>query len=179
MFRQFFVGVLALTFVSVQANAATGNSLKAAFDELNYALTVEGNGNDVAFRNEQMKKFGAKVELMQKNEGLTDAQLVDFTVSQIKDAAAAKDLKNAYAMIKAGQLAPKQAVKLAVDTLSKTYNHGASWTGDEILYGGIIILVIVVALAGSNGGGSYSGGYYDYYDYNDYWYYDCYDYYYC
>lgn len=187
MFKQFFVGFLAFAFVSVQANAASNNSLKTAFDELNFALTVQGDSNNVTYRNEQMKKFSDKIEKIQKTEGVTDGQLVDFAVSQVKDAKVSKELQTAYSMIQVGSMPKTEARKLVLDTLSKSYSRGASWSADGLLLGGLVVLFIVVAIAaagsGSGSGASVGGGsvcYDDYVcdDYYDgwgyYWYSDCY-----
>lgn len=41
MFRKLFVFSMIIILVSFQVNAATHNNLKAAFDDLNHALTAE------------------------------------------------------------------------------------------------------------------------------------------
>ena len=65
MFKKFLVGFMAFAMVTVQANAVSNNSLKAAFDELNYSLSVDWDQTDRAFYNAQMEKFTAKVKELQ------------------------------------------------------------------------------------------------------------------
>lgn len=187
MFKKFFVGFLAFAFVSVQANAVSNNSLKTAFDELNYALSVEWNQTDRAFYDAQMGKFTEQVKALQA-QGLTNAELVEFATSNIKDANLAKEVKNAMTLVQINKLPANEARKMVMETISKTYNRGASWSSDGILYGALIVLIIVAVIAAAgSGGGSSSGGSngggttcydeyvcYDYYDsFGYYWYSDC------
>ena len=183
MFKKFFVGFLAFAFVAVQANAVSNNSLKTAFDELNYSLSVEWNQTDRAFYDAQMKKFSDKVAELQ-GQGLTNAELMAFATSNIKDAKLAREVQNAMTLVQINKLPANEARKLLLDTVSKNYSAGASWSGDGILYGALIVLLIVavVAAAGSGGGSSTGGGTgcydeyvcYDYYDsWGYYWYSDC------
>ena len=180
MFKKFFVTVLAFAMLSVQATAATNNSLKAAFDSLNYSLSVEWDQRDRAFYDAKMKEFTAKVQELQA-QGLTNAELADFALTQVRDQRMADELKGAFTTIQLNQMNQNDARKLVMETMSKSYNRGASWSSDTLLVGGIIVLVLVVALAAA--GGQVRGGagcYDDYvcYDYYDswgyYWYSDCY-----
>jgi hypothetical protein len=175
MFKKFFVGFLAFAFVSVQANAVSNNSLKTAFDELNYALSVEWNQTDRAFYDAQMGKFTEQVKALQA-QGLTNAELVEFATSNIKDANLAKEVKNAMTLVQINKLPANEARKMVMETISKTYNRGASWSSDGILYGALIVLILVavIAAAAAGGGSSSSGGGSTTTCYDEY---VCYDYY--
>lgn len=144
MFKKFFVSVIAFTILTVQANAATHNNLKAAFDDLNYALTVDWDQSDKAFYNAKMDNFAASIKEMQA-EGLTNQELVDFTLSQVKDQKLAQDLKTAFTMVVINKMSPTEAHAYITDVMSKSYSSGASWAGEVVL--GAIGLVIFVALA--------------------------------
>lgn len=181
MFKRFFVGFLAFAFISVQANAATNNSLKAAFDQLNYSLSVEWDQKDRAFYDAKMKEFTAQVAELQA-QGLTNAELSEFALTQVKDKTLAAELNTAFTMIQINKMNQSEARKLVLDTVSKSYNQGASWSSDAFLIGGLVVLVLAVALAAAGGsvrGGGGAGCYEDYvcYDYYDswgyYWYSDC------
>ena len=185
MFKKFFVSFLAFAFVSVQANAVSNNSLKKAFDELNYSLSVEWDQKDRAFYDAQMSKFTGQVQELQA-KGLTNAELMTFATANIKDAKLAKEVKNAMTLVQINKMSAKDARKLLLDTVGKNYSAGASWSNDGILYGALIVLLIVAVVAGagaggvSNGGNGGSGCFEDYvcYDYYDswgyFWYSDCY-----
>jgi hypothetical protein len=185
MFKKFLVSFLAFAFVTVQANAVSNNSLKTAFDELNYSLSVEWDQQDRAFYDAQMAKFTTQVQELQA-KGLSNAELMEFATSNIKDKNLAKEVQNAMTLVQINKLSASEARKMLLDTVGKNYSAGASWSSDGILYGALIVLLIVAAVAGAgagvstgNGGGG-SGCYdeyvcYDYYDsWGYFWYSDCY-----
>ncbi len=185
MFKKFISLMLVLSIFTVQAQAATNEGLKVAFNELNYALTTEWDQKDNAFYEAEMKKFAATVRDLQA-KGLTNAQLIDFAKSEIKDAKAAQDLETAMSMIQINKMSTGEASKYVLDTMKKSYSSGASWNGEVFIYlaVGVLIVAIAVALASGNVSTGYSGNscYYrdiyvcDTYCYDDYWYgYSCYD----
>lgn len=182
MFKQFFVGFLAFAFVTVQANAATNNSLKTAFDELNYSLSVEWDQKDQSFYAAQMKKFTDKVSELQA-QGMSNSELMEFATANIKDETLKTEVQNMMALVQINKLSAAEARKMMNDTFAKNYNRGASWSGDGVLYGALIVLILVAIIAGAAAGGTSSGGgrscydeyvCYDYYDsWGYYWYSDC------
>lgn len=185
MFKKLITLMMVLSIFTVHANAASNNSLKAAFDELNYALTVEWDQKDKDFYTEQMKSFSAVIRDLQ-SKGLTNAQLIDFVKSEVKNEKVAKDLETAFSMISINKLSSEDASKYMIETMKKSYSAGASWNGEVFLYLGIGVLLVAAAVAvggsSSGNGGGYGGGYCSntyvcdtncYYDY--YWGYTCYD----
>ncbi len=144
MFKKFFLLMVAFSILTVQANAATHNNLKAAFDDLNYSLSVEWDQSDKAFYNAKMDNFANTIKELQA-EGLTNQELVDFTLSQVKDQKLAQDLKTAFTMVVINKMSPSEAHAYITDVMSRSYSTGASWAGEVIL--GAIGLVIFVALA--------------------------------
>ena len=181
MIKKFFVTFMAFAFITVQANATTNNSLKAAFDSLNYSLSVEWDQKDRAFYDAKMREFTAQVTELQA-QGVTNAQLAEFALTQVKDQRLASELNTAFTMIQLNNLSQADARKMVLETVAKSQTRGASWSSDTLLIGGIIVLVLVVALAAAGGArtGGGAGCYEDYvcYDYYDswgyYWYSDCY-----
>jgi len=186
MFKKLIALMLVLSIFTVQAHASTNDGLKAAFDELNYSLTVEWDQKDKDFHATQMKKFTAAIRELQ-SKGLTNAQLVDFAKSQVKNAQVAKDLETALNMIQINKMSAAEANKYIIDTMKKSYSAGASWNGEVFIYlaVGVLIVALAVAIAGSSsssgGGHSSQNCYYDdvyvcdTYCYDDYYGYTCYD----
>ena len=186
MFKKLIALMLVLSIFTVQAHASTNDGLKAAFDELNYALTVEWDQKDKDFHADQMRKFTATIRDLQ-SKGLTNAQLVEFAKSQVKNAQVAKDLETALNMIQINKMSPSEANKYILDTMKKSYSAGASWNGEVFIYlaVGVLIVALAVALAGSSTGPGPTPNNNCYYDdvyvcdtycYDDYyWGYSCYD----
>lgn len=142
MCKKFFVSVIAFCLLTAQSFAVTNNGLKAAFDQLNYALTVEWDQTDRAFYNQQMEKFASAL----RDSGVSQKEIVEFAVSQVKDEKIARDLRTAFTMVKINQMGQKEAQNYVVETLNKSYAQGASWNGGAAI-GGILLVVIVVAVA--------------------------------
>lgn len=186
MFKKLIAMMLVLSVFTVQANASTHEGLKAAFNELNYSLTTEWDQKDKSFYEAKMKEFSATLRDLQA-KGLTNAQLLDFAKSEIKDAKAAKDLETAMTMVQVNKMSSAEASKYVLETMKKSYSAGASWNGEVFMYlaVGVLIVALAVALASGNVSASVSSGggscYYedvyvcDTYCYNDYYGYSCYD----
>lgn len=173
--------IMLFAFVTVQANAASLNSLKTAFDELNYSLGVEWDQKDKAFYAEATKTFQNKVQELQ-DAGLTNAELLAFAKSQLKDENLIKEVETTLNLVQINLLSQKEARKLMIDTLEKSYSQGASWSSaGGIILGSVLIAVILAAalaggpVYGGGGGGCYQEYVcYDYYDsWGWYWYTDC------
>jgi hypothetical protein len=187
MFKKLIALMMVLSIFTTQASASTNDGLKAAFDDLNFALTVEWDQKDKAFHETQMSKFTAQIRDLQA-KGLTNAQLVDFAKSEVKNAKVAKDLETALNMIQINKMSAGEANKYVLDTMKKSYSAGASFNGEVLVYVAVGVLVVALAIAiassssvtVSNGGGNncyYDDVYVcDQYCYYDSWsYYTCYD----
>jgi len=183
VFKKFISMMMVLSIFTVHANAASQNSLKTVFDELNYSLSVEWDQKDKDFYTAQMKKFSSELRELQA-KGLTNAQLIEFVKSEVKNEKVARDLETAFNMISITKMSSEEASNYMVETMKKSYSAGASWNGEVFLYLGIGVLLVAAAIAVggnvsvSNGGGYYCSDYYVcdsvcYYDY--YWGYTCYD----
>jgi hypothetical protein len=182
MFKKILVILMSLAIVNAQAQVSNKSTLKAAFDELNYSLSVEWDQKDKVFYNSQMEKFTKEVKSLQ-SEGLSNAELVDFAKSQVKDARVAKELDTVYTMVTLNKMNPDEARNFALETVSKSYSQGANFSsGAGLLIGSILLVAIVAAvIAGGGNVNVNTGGCYDQYvcqDYYDWWgyylYTDCY-----
>lgn len=172
MFKKFITMMMVIAIFTVSAQATTQNGLKAAFDEMNYALTVEWDQQDKNFYEAQLKQFTATVRELQK-AGLTNAQMISFAKSQVKDAKVAKDLETAFSMITINKMSSEEASKYMMDSMKRAYSNGASWNGDVLLYlaVGLLVVALAVGLSGSSSGGT-GGSTGGYYCYDDCYYYD-------
>jgi hypothetical protein len=144
MFQKVFVLTMILIFTVVQVNAATHNNLKTAFDQLNYSLTVEWDQTDRAFYQQQMENFAHEIKALQA-EGLSNQELLDFTLAQIKDDRLARDLRTAFTMVIVNKMSSEEAHRYVTDIMNQSYSQGASWVGEAV--GGVLIVVVFVALA--------------------------------
>jgi Skp family chaperone for outer membrane proteins len=175
VFKKLLTLMMVVSIFTVQAQASTQNGLKAAFDEMNYSLTVEWDQKDNAVYEAQLKKFTGVVRDLQK-QGLTNSQMIAFAKSEVKDAKVAKDLETAFSMITINKMSSEDASKYMMDSMKRSYSSGAAWNGDVLTYlaVGLLIVALAVGVAKGNvavvaGNGGYGSSCYDdcyYYDYS-------------
>lgn len=144
MLKKLFAFSLITCLFVVQAHATTHNGLKAAFDDLNYALSVEWDQQDRSFYDAQMEKFKSTLSSLQ-GQGLSNQELVDFTLSQVKNEKLAKDLETAFTMISINKMSQSEAQRYVTEVMNRSYNQGASWNGGAVV--GVLVAVILVAVA--------------------------------
>lgn len=151
MLRKLTLTMLSFILLSVQVNAGTHNSLAQAIEELNYSLSVEWDQKDQSFYESKMKNFSDTVAELQA-QGLTNQQLVDQVLSQIKDKNLAQDARTTLNMIQINQMNATEAHKAISGLLNKSYSRGASWNGDAadalitLAFLGVVALAIVYGL---------------------------------
>ena len=142
MCKKFMFSLIAFCLLTVQSFAVTNNGLKDAFDGLNYSLSVEWDQTDRAFYNKQMEKFATAL----RSANVSNQELVEFTVSQVKDEKLANDLRTAFTMVQINKMDQKEAQKYVLDVMNKSYSQGASWNGGAVI-GGAIVVILIVAVA--------------------------------
>ena len=174
LFKKISATIILMLSFSTFATAPLNHveSLKSAYDKLNFSLQVEWDQKDKVFYNLKVDSFKKEVEKLQKS-GLTNEELIEFVKRNIKDKNIAQDIDNLFNTIKASKMTKVEARKFALDYVGKNYAQGASWRGSAsstILLAALIVAIAILAAASSD---------YDYdYDYDcDYW--DCYDEYVC
>lgn len=155
MFKQFISSMMVAAILTVNASASTTatEGLKEAFNELNYALTVEWNQTDKSFHEEQMQKFSSAIRDLQK-QGLTKVQMVEFMKSEIQDEKVAKEVEETLNMIALTKMSTAEASKLMVSTMKHSFGQGASFNGEAVLHVAVGILLIGMAVAVASGNAS-------------------------
>jgi hypothetical protein len=161
VFRKLITLMMVVAIFAAHGHASTHNGLKAAFDEMNFALMVDWDQQDKSFYEAQLRKFSATVRELQKS-GLTNKQMIDFAKSQVKDARVARDLETAFSMITINKMSSEEASKYMIDSMKRAYSNGASWNGNVLVYLAVGLLIVALAVgiaaAGSSSGGTTTGG---------------------
>jgi hypothetical protein len=144
MCKKFFVSFLLFCLCVVQALASTHNGLKAAFDDLHFALTVEWDQKDQSFYRQQEEQFALKLKELQ-SQGLSNRELVNFALAEVKDEQLRRDLEKSFNLIALNALSAQEAQEHVLSVLSKSYSNGASWNGGAAI-GAVLFIVIMVAV---------------------------------
>lgn len=150
MFKKCFNFMILFCLLTLQVQAASGNGLKEAYDELTYSLDVEWDQNDKDFYDEQMKKFSATLTHLQADGLVTNEQVLNLIKTEVKDQKLSKDLEAAFNLITVNKMTSSQARVYISDILNKSYSTGASWNGEIAGYilSGLIIAGIITVFIG-------------------------------
>ncbi len=137
--------VLSFMVVTAQATAVTGSnqSLKEAFDDLNFSLSVEWDQKDKAFYETQMSKFKTTITELRAS-GMTNEELLDFTMNNIKDEGLKNDLKQVHAIAMSEKLSDSEIQEMTQEILKRNYSKGASWIGAVLIAGAALIVIIAI-----------------------------------
>jgi CheY-like chemotaxis protein len=152
VFKKIISMMMVFSIFTVQAQATTQNGLKAAFDEMTYSITVEWDQKDKAFYEAQVEKFTQVVTDLQK-QGMTNAELVEFAKSQVKDVQLAKELDTIFSIITINKMSSTEAAQYMRESFQRSYSKGASWGGEALLYLGAGLALVGLAIAVSAAGG--------------------------
>jgi hypothetical protein len=158
VFKKIIALMMIISVFTVNAHAVSQNGLKAAFDELNYSLTVEWDQKDKEFYATQMKKFSVTIRELQ-TKGLTNAQLVEFVKKEVKNEKVARDVETAFNMISINKMSQEEASNYMMETMKKSYSAGASWNGQVFIYVAVGLLIVAAAIALAGSSSSQSDGY--------------------
>src|SRR5665647_1198506 len=127
---------LCLSLFSISAGAATPG-LKAAFDELNYSLTVEWDQKDPGFYDSHIEKFNSILKVSSKPE------IVEFIKSALKNEKLAHEFATAMEQIKIQKMSALDAETLLRTMVEKSYQSGASWSGDRDVPPVLTVMLVV------------------------------------
>jgi hypothetical protein len=149
MFKRFFVLAMSFALMTTQSFAASQSGIKMAFDEFAYSMEVEGAALNPAARKVAVEVLSASIEEL-KNQGMTNQELFNFTVSQVKDKAVAQDLSQTFALMQSNQMSHEE-IQAFLDTMAtKVYSKGASWNGDNgmlPIYGFMALMIVVIVIS--------------------------------
>ena len=144
--RFLILTMIAFSISILPVCAGTSNELKTAFDELTYSLEVDWDQQNEEFYSEQLARFNFKLNDL-KDQGLTNEELVNFTISTIKNKNAARDLERLFVLLSDANYTIDQTFELMDAYFSKHYDRGVSWNGRVALIGTGAVLVVVAVMA--------------------------------
>ena len=143
--KSLYTFLLAFSLLSGQAMATSNNGLKAAFDDLNYALEVEWDQVDANFHKAQTDLFEDRIRQLHK-QGLTNSEMMDFALSEIKDQKVRLEVSELFMLVNANKLSEVRALEIVQSLRENSSASGANWHVSRIHVTGIAFVVIVAAL---------------------------------
>lgn len=140
--------LLALCF-TMNVFASTGgiSELSAAMDEYQFAMTVEWDQKDQAFKAKQLEALSSKMGELFK-EGLTPQDVNVLIDNRFKNSQVAQAAKLKLSLM-GNNITPANVVDILKDNSSDIYSNGASWNGNAqiFVWGGVIVAIIAIAVA--------------------------------
>lgn len=145
MLRRLLTLCLAFSFVMTSVHASSTDGLKLAFEELQFALEVEWDQKDPAFKKAQLEKFSDRLNEL-KAQGLTNSDLIASSIGQIKDESLRKQIETANSLIAINHMSEVEARKMIQENFEKSLSKGASWNCESFLTIGAVVLFVVLAI---------------------------------
>jgi hypothetical protein len=137
--------VLSLCFTA-NVFAATGSvqALERAFDNYNYAVTVEWDQKDPTFHEQQTKKLIEDITTL-RNNGLTRDEIVSVVEKKVADKKALEALKLKLSLL---NITSPEDLSQALRE-SDLYTHGASWNGSAamFIFPALFVVLVVYLIA--------------------------------
>ena len=117
------------------------------FDRFHYAMAVEWDQKDPAFK-EQAQKDLEKALLALQAAGVSAAEIQSAMAKSILQGKAQADYKRLVAAIQSQDLTEAQATELATEFMDKNYHEGTSFAGGGHRHGKwkIIVAIIIVVV---------------------------------
>ncbi len=135
------------TLFTFQALAGSHDGLKAAFDEFNYAVTVEWDQKDASVYSEHMNVLKDRIIELQE-QGLTNQELINFGISNVSDAKLKVEARQVLNLIASEELTESESLTLLNSIQKSFYSKGASWSGSTtVIAASVIVITIGVIVA--------------------------------
>lgn len=120
--------------------------LNNIFDRFHYAITVEWDQKDLAFKKAAEKELSDSLEA----SGVSSAELENYIATKILSGSAGKEFKRLISALKEQDLAPTTAAQLGAEYMKQTYAEGTNFNGEGGPHGNkwtVVIIVVVVVIA--------------------------------
>lgn len=146
MLKNFFLIVLTFTIFSSQTFATTGNGLKTAFDEFNYAISVEWDQKDQRFYEAAKAKLESKIREAQ-SRGASNGEFIDALASYVHSEDLKAELQYIRTQTELGLLSSNEIAPRIQEILGRSYQKGASWISDAafLTIVGVVFVAFLVA----------------------------------
>ncbi len=138
-----FTQVYAVT--PVQESISRATELNRAFDELNYRINVEWNQTDSSYVKSVLVDFEQEIANLQ-HDGLSNKDIMDYTISKIKDKSIKDEVNSISSVIKDNQMSQNEAREFALSKINNFYSHGANWSGGKMHASKAALIIGIIAI---------------------------------
>ncbi len=126
--------------LNVFAASAGQLQLERELDEYNYVLSVEWDQKDKNVYEAETAKFLQKVSQLMILEGLSSSDLISLAQKRTKNKAALEAIKLRLSL-QGPAKSEADLLQILKENSGEFYSKGASWNGDVVLIGGVVLLL--------------------------------------
>ncbi len=129
--------------MNVMAGTAGSLKLERHLDDYQFAMTVEWDQKDLAFKDAKTKEFYAAMEKVIREDGVTQLEVMALMQKKLVSQEAISAMQLKLGLL--GNASTPEALAKSLEASSKDmYSRGASWNGEVVIP--LAIGVIVVAI---------------------------------
>ncbi len=148
--KRLMTAVIALCLMlhAGSASAEVHQGLKSLFDQYHYTMQVEWD------QQESTTPELAKRELLKgldqlRQTGVSDLAIREAAVAQVKNETLKRELTQVLSLSRTLEMSPVETEAFMFETLKKSYQQGANWSGEEsyTLLGVLIFIALIAAVA--------------------------------
>ena len=133
--------------LNVLAASTPSQGLEQAFDNYHYAITVEWDQEDAAFKEIQTNIFFASIETL-ISQGLTKEEISNFVASKVTDQKVLSNLETKMNSLAKVATSPAELAALLNSHSSDFYQQGASWEASRAQVAGIVVAISALFVYG-------------------------------
>lgn len=143
--------LLSLQFVMPAYASTSTDELELAYQDLTYSLQVEWDQTSDEAYQDIANQFAHKIAGM-KERGLTNDELISFSVSHLKDKKTAEETRKMLSLVSAEKLSSEEAFSMAESILSNGHAEGANWSGrtTALAVGSVVVVLVVLNFVAGN-----------------------------
>ena len=133
--------------LNVVAASAPSQALETAFDNYHYAITVEWDQEDAAFKEIQTNIFFSNIEKL-ISQGLTFDEISNFMESKVSDTKVLSTIEAQMTSLAKDATSPSEIAALLNTHSADLYQQGTSWTASRAQIAGIVVAISALFVYG-------------------------------
>lgn len=134
---------------NVQAATLTDVRIDEVFDRFHYAINVEWDQQDVAFKEQAAQDLKTALLALEAS-GVTMEEIQQYIQETFLDARTRSDYERLIAALKTQNVSQKEATLIAMKFMSQNMPQGMNFNGEGVMRGGgkltLIVAVLVVVV---------------------------------
>lgn len=131
---------------NVQASVLTDVRIDEVFDRFHYAMNVEWDQQDEAFKEQAAQDLKSALQALQAS-GVSIQEIQQYLETNHLDAQTRLEYQRLISALETQNVSQKEATLMAMKLMEKSYPEGVSFNGEGVIRGGGKLSLVVVVLA--------------------------------